>query len=67
MSRLSFMRRRSGRGPGGEVSEMSEEQKKQAEAVFTGMDKLEPVQREVAMAYVQGMTAAAKLLTKEAV
>ena len=46
---------------------MSEEQKKQAEAVFTGMDKLEPVQREVAMAYVQGMTAAAKLLTKEAV
>ncbi len=41
---------------------MSEEQKKQAEAILTEVNGLLPKQREAALAYMQGMTAATQLL-----
>ena len=44
---------------------MSEEQKKQTEAIMTEVNRLAPQQREAALAYMQGMTAAAKLMEKE--
>lgn len=44
---------------------MSEEQKKQTEAIMTELNRLAPHQREAALAYMQGMTAAAKLIGKE--
>ena len=43
---------------------MSEEQKKQTEAIMTEVNRLAPQQREAALAYMQGMTAAAKLMEK---
>lgn len=44
---------------------MSEEQKKQATEIAVEMNKLAPAQRETALAYIQGMAAAAKLMGKE--
>lgn len=45
---------------------MSEEQKKQTkDIVATVMNKMTPVQREIALAYMQGMTAAAPATTAE--
>lgn len=41
---------------------MSEEQKKQAEAILIEVNALLPKQREAALAYMQGMTAATQLL-----
>lgn len=41
---------------------MTEAQKKQADAIFAGLADLEPAQREVVLAYVQGMTAAVQML-----
>lgn len=44
---------------------MSEEQKKQAKEIAVEMNKLAPAQRETALAYIQGMAAAAQLMGKE--
>lgn len=44
---------------------MSEEQKTQAAEIATEMNKLAPAQRETALAYIQGMAAAAQLMGKE--
>lgn len=44
---------------------MSEEQKTQAAEIATEMNKLKPAQRETALAYIQGMAAAAQLMSKE--
>lgn len=45
-----------------EVRKMSEEQKHQAQSIFTEASKLEPEKQEVALAYIQGMAAATKIL-----
>lgn len=47
-----------------EVRTMSEEQKKQVEGVLHEMKHMNPQQIEIVIAYMQGVTAAAKL-TKE--
>lgn len=41
---------------------MSEEQKHQAQSIFAEASKLEPEKQEVALAYIQGMAAATKIL-----
>lgn len=43
---------------------MSEEQKKRAAEIAAEMNKLAPAQRETALAYIQGMAAAAQILNK---
>lgn len=45
---------------------MSEEQKKQAEAIVEATNKLDDQGREVAIAYIQGMAAAASVMQKKA-
>lgn len=45
---------------------MPEEQKKQTETIMTEINLLKPQQREAALAYMQGMTAAVKLMAKDA-
>ena len=49
-----------------EVKKMSEEQKKQAEAIVEATNKLDDQGREVAIAYIQGMAAAASVMQKKA-
>lgn len=49
-----------------EVKKMSEEQKKQAEAIVEAANKLDENGREVAIAYIQGMAAAASVMQKKA-
>ena len=51
---------------GKEVRKMSEEQKKQAEAIVEATNKLDDQGREVAIAYIQGMAAAASVMQKKA-
>lgn len=45
---------------------MGEEQKKQVETIMSQMNLLPASQREAALAYMQGMTAATKLLGNDA-
>lgn len=44
---------------------MSEEQKKQAERICVSVDKLDVAKKETVLAYMQGMTAGARLAAIE--